>query len=158
MIVTSYLNSCCELIYDFMIIKSYAAFHDLWIQIWIDVYEEYSEIMPEIMCTKVSDVSDGISGQCSSLAAKMTSAGSPGTGLELWPPMTRPAAACGHGRAPGWPGQPVAPQHGRSRWHQWDMIMLPVSARAEVAAIGPPGQTSERHGHDPFFNSRLGII
>ena len=39
--------------------------------------------MPEIMCTKVSDVSDGISGQCSSLAAKMTSAGSPGTGLEL---------------------------------------------------------------------------
>ena len=39
--------------------------------------------MPEIMGTKVPDVSDCIFGQGSSLAAKVTSAGSPGTGLEL---------------------------------------------------------------------------
>ena len=35
--------------------KSYATFHDLWIHMWIHVYEEYCEIIPEIMCTKVPD-------------------------------------------------------------------------------------------------------
>ena len=27
--------------------SSYETFHDLWIQIWIDAYEEYREIIPE---------------------------------------------------------------------------------------------------------------
>ena len=38
-----------------MIMNSYATFRDLWIYIWIHVYEEYREIIPEIMCTKVPD-------------------------------------------------------------------------------------------------------
>ena len=45
MIMNSYLNSYYE----------YATFHDLWIRIWIHSYEEYREIIPEIMCTKVPD-------------------------------------------------------------------------------------------------------
>ena len=38
--------------------NSYETFHDLWIHIWIhtDIYEEYCEIIPEIMWTKVPDV------------------------------------------------------------------------------------------------------
>ena len=36
--------------------NSYVTFHDLWIHIWIHVYEEYREIIPEFMCTKVPDV------------------------------------------------------------------------------------------------------
>ena len=40
-----------------MIMNSYATFHasDLWIHIWIHVYEEYHEIIPDIMCTKAPD-------------------------------------------------------------------------------------------------------
>ena len=38
-----------------MIMNSYVTFHDLWIHIWIHVYEEYREIIPEFMCTKVPD-------------------------------------------------------------------------------------------------------
>ena len=52
MIMNSYMNSY----YEFMIMNSYATFHDLWIHIWIHVYEEYREIIPEFMCTKVPDV------------------------------------------------------------------------------------------------------
>ena len=37
---------------------AYATFHGLWIHIWIHVYEEYCEIIPEIMCTKVPDVQE----------------------------------------------------------------------------------------------------
>ena len=51
MIMNSYMNSY----YEFMIMNSYATFHDLWIHIWIHVYEEYREIIPEFMCTKVPD-------------------------------------------------------------------------------------------------------
>ena len=40
---------------NFMTMNSHATFHDLWIQIWIHLYEEYSEIIHEIMCTKVPD-------------------------------------------------------------------------------------------------------
>ena len=36
--------------------NSYATFHDLWIHFWINVYEEYREIIPEIMYDKVPDV------------------------------------------------------------------------------------------------------
>ena len=50
------MNSYHEFIQDFMIMNSYATFHDLRIQIWIHVYEEYSEITPEIMGSKVPDV------------------------------------------------------------------------------------------------------
>ena len=39
-----------------MIMNSYVTFHDLWIHIWIHVYEEYRKIIPEFMCTKVPDV------------------------------------------------------------------------------------------------------
>ena len=38
-----------------MIMNSYATFHDLWIQVWIHVCEEYHEIIPEIMGTKIPD-------------------------------------------------------------------------------------------------------
>ena len=38
-----------------MIMNSYVIFHDLWIHIWIRVYEEYREIIPEFGCTKVPD-------------------------------------------------------------------------------------------------------
>ena len=60
MILKSYLNSYYVFIQDFMIMNSYVTFHDLWIHIWIHVYEEYDseeyrEIIPEIMCTKVPD-------------------------------------------------------------------------------------------------------
>ena len=36
--------------------NSYVTFHNLWIHIWIHVYEEYRGIIPEIMCTKIPDV------------------------------------------------------------------------------------------------------
>ena len=52
----SYLNSCYVLISDFMIMNSYATFHNLWIHMWIHVYEAHREIIPEIMGTKVPDV------------------------------------------------------------------------------------------------------
>ena len=39
-----------------MVMNSYVTFHDLWIHIWIHVYEEYREIIPEFRCTKVPDV------------------------------------------------------------------------------------------------------
>ena len=46
--LNSYMNSLSWIhIRHFMI---------LWIHIWIHVYEEYCEIIPEIMCTKVPDV------------------------------------------------------------------------------------------------------
>ena len=48
MIKNSYLNS------EF-ISWIHIRFHNLWIPIWIYVYEEYREIIPEIMCTKVPD-------------------------------------------------------------------------------------------------------
>ena len=35
--------------------NSYVTFHDLWIHIWIHVYEEYREIIPEFGCVKVPD-------------------------------------------------------------------------------------------------------
>ena len=38
-----------------MVMNSYVTFHDLWIHIWIHVYEEYREIIPEFRCTKVPD-------------------------------------------------------------------------------------------------------
>ena len=56
MIIKWYLNSYYEFKYDFMIMNSYVTFHDLWIHIRIHVYEEYREIIPQIMCTKVPHV------------------------------------------------------------------------------------------------------
>ena len=35
--------------------NSYVTFRDLWIHLWIHVYEEYREIIPEFRCTKVPD-------------------------------------------------------------------------------------------------------
>ena len=45
-----------EFIQDFMIMDSYATFHDLGIHTWIHVNEGYCEIITEIKCTKIPDV------------------------------------------------------------------------------------------------------
>ena len=42
--------------------NTYATFHDLWIHVGIHVYEEYREIVPEIMCTKVPDEQEKVNG------------------------------------------------------------------------------------------------
>ena len=55
MIMNSYINTLYGFIYEFMIVNSYTTIHVLWIHIWNHVYEEFCEIIPEIMCTKVSE-------------------------------------------------------------------------------------------------------
>ena len=44
-----------EFIYEFMVMNSYATFLVAWIHIWIHENEEYREIIPEIMWTKVPE-------------------------------------------------------------------------------------------------------
>ena len=50
------MNSYYELQKENMIMNSYATFHDLRIQIWIHIYNEYCEIIPENMGTNVPDM------------------------------------------------------------------------------------------------------
>ena len=145
MILYSYLNSYYEFISDFMIMNSYATFHNLWIHMRIYLHEEYHEIIPDIMCSKVPDAQS--LPMTFKFQAWVTGTGPGRSRAARPPPPPPPGAATAAGPGPS-----------ASTWNRGSIQAATVTvtsppadvARASLSAVPRCTQAD----HETWFNVR----